>query len=400
MYENLLIRYGEIALKGKNQRDFIKQLVKNIKRSVKADTGKEVKIDIERGRIYLRLNGEEPETFYPSLSRVFGVISFSPVRKVILDLETIKASALEEFQSLPKPPQSFRVTVSRPNKRFPMKSPELQKVIGSYIYSNIEDLKVNLHQPDVEVFVEIRDEGAYVYTKKIPGLGGMPVGAGGKAMLLLSGGIDSPVAGWLTIKRGIVLETIHFHSYPYTSERSKEKVLDLAKVLAQYTGQINVHVVPFTKIQEEISKNCYESLWITVMRRFMFRIAEKIAHNRKALALVTGESLGQVASQTIDSMYAINHVISTPVIRPLVTMDKEEIMEIARKIDTYDISIRPYEDCCTVFLPKEPKTKPKIEACEKAEARLTIDELVNEAVENTEIIAVCRDRKDEFGFFN
>lgn len=280
-----------------------------------------------------------------------------------------------------------------------MKSPELQKTIGSHIYNNITDLKVNLHQPDVEVFLEIRDEGAYIYSKKLSGLGGMPVGTGGKAMLLLSGGIDSPVAGWLTIKRGIVVEAIHFHSYPYTSERSKEKVLDLAKVLAQYTGQINVHIVPFTKIQEEISKNCYESLWITIMRRFMFRIAEKIAHNRKALALVTGESLGQVASQTIDSMYAINHVINTPVLRPLVTMDKEEIMTIAKKIDTYDISIRPYEDCCTVFLPKEPKTKPKVEACEKGEARLNIDELVNEAVENTEIIAVYRDRKDEYGFF-
>lgn len=398
MYEYILIRYGEIGLKGKNQRDFIKQLVKNIKRSVKSNLGKDAQINIERGRLFLKLNGDDPEIYYPSLNRVFGVLSYSPVRKVNLDLETIKASALEEFQSLPKP-QSFRVTASRSNKRFPMKSPELQKTIGSHIYNNITDLKVNLHQPDVEVFLEIRDEGAYIYSKKLSGLGGMPVGTGGKAMLLLSGGIDSPVAGWLTIKRGIVVEAIHFHSYPYTSERSKEKVLDLAKVLAQYTGQINVHIVPFTKIQEEISKNCYESLWITIMRRFMFRIAEKIAHNRKALALVTGESLGQVASQTIDSMYAINHVINTPVLRPLVTMDKEEIMTIAKKIDTYDISIRPYEDCCTVFLPKEPKTKPKVEACEKGEARLNIDELVNEAVENTEIIAVYRDRKDEYGFF-
>lgn len=398
MYEHILIRYGEIGLKGKNQRDFIKQLVKNIKRSIKKDLDKEAKINIERGRVFLRLDGDEPEVYYPSLNRVFGVLSYSPVRKVSLDLETIKDSALEEFRSLPKP-RSFRVTASRPNKRFPIKSPEIQKTIGSHIYTIIPDLKVDLHQPEVEVFIEIRDEGAYIYSQKIPGLGGMPVGTGGKAMLLLSGGIDSPVAGWLTIKRGIVVEAIHFHSHPYTSERSKEKVLDLAKVLAQYTGQINVHVVPFTKIQEEISKNCYESLWITIMRRFMFRIAEKIAHKRRALALVTGESLGQVASQTIESMYAINHVIQTPVIRPLVTMDKEEIMTIARKIDTYDISIRPYEDCCTVFLPREPKTKPKIEACEKAEARLNVEELVSEAVENTEITSVYRDKKDEYGFF-
>ena len=399
MYEMILIRYGEIALKGRNQREFIKQLAKNIKKTIKAKLGEEAKLVIERGRLFLKINGQDPQVYYPALRQVFGIFSFSPVRKVELDMEAINGCALEEFQSLVTKPQSFRVTATRPNKRFPLKSPVIQKTIGAHIFELVPGLKVDLHNPEVEVFVEIRDEGAYVYTKKIPGLGGMPVGTGGKALLLLSGGIDSPVAGWLTIKRGIVLETIHFHSYPYTSERSKEKVLDLAKVLAQYTGQINVHIVPFTEIQEEISKKCYDSLWITIMRRFMLRIAERIATKRKALALVTGESLGQVASQTIDSMYAINHVINTPVIRPLITMDKEEIMEVARKIETYDISIRPYEDCCTVFLPKEPKTKPKIEACEKAEAKLNIEELVNNAVENTEIVVLRRDKKDDFGYF-
>ena len=218
-------------------------------------------------------------------------------------------------------------------------------------------------------------------------------------MLLLSGGLDSPVAGWLTMKRGVVIEAVHFYSYPYTSERAKEKVLDLARVLAQFAGEIKVHIVPFTRIQESISEKCYDSLWITLMRRFMFRIAERIAEKRNALALVTGENIGQVASQTIESIYAINRVIHTPVLRPLITMDKEEIMNIARNINTYDISIRPYEDCCTVFLPKEPKTKPKLEACEKAEELLRVEELVQDAVQNTEVITIKGKAEDQFGYF-
>lgn len=388
MYDHILIRYGELALKGRNQMNFVRRLAKNIKQMVYRSYGEKVILELEKGRIFLKLDGQEPEKYYKPLSNVFGILSFSPVRKVQLDMEEIKKISLEEFCSLTPLPQTFRVTVRRPNKRFPIKSPVAQKEIGSFIYENVSNLKVDLHTPEIEVFVELRDDAAYIYTRKIPGLGGLPLGTGGKAMLLLSGGIDSPVAGWLTMKRGIVIEAIHFYSYPYTSERAKEKVVDLAKVIANYCGQINVHIVPFTKIQEAISANCYESLWITIMRRFMFRIAERIANEREALALVTGESIGQVASQTLDSMYAINHVINTPVLRPLITSDKEDIMKLARKIDTYDISIRPYEDCCTVFLPKEPKTKPKLAICQKEETRLDVEELVDDAVRNTEKILI------------
>ncbi|MFZ5942813.1 MAG: tRNA uracil 4-sulfurtransferase ThiI [Bacillota bacterium] len=399
MYDHILIRYGELSLKGRNQKIFVKRLVKNIQQMISRFYGEKVFLDIEKGRLFLRLNGENPEKYYQPLAKVFGVLSFSPVRKTALDMEEIKEVALGEFNSLEKKPETFRVTARRPNKRFPVKSPDAQKEIGAFILKNIEGLKVDLHKPEVDISVELRDEAAYVYTKKYMGLGGLPLGTGGKGLLLLSGGIDSPVAGWLTMKRGVEIESIHFYSYPYTSERAKEKVLDLAKVLAQYPGKIGVHIVPFTKIQEAISANCYDSLWITLMRRFMLRIAERIAANRNAMALITGESLGQVASQTIESMHTINNVTNLPIIRPLVTMDKEQIMELSRKIDTYDISIRPYEDCCTVFLPQEPKTKPKVEACEKEEAKLSVQELVEDAVNSTEYIIVRDKEKDEFGYF-
>jgi len=399
MYDHILIRYGELSLKGRNQINFIRQLAQNIRKMIYRYYGEKIVLQLEKGRIFLKLNGQEPEKYYEPLSKVFGILSFSPVRKAQLDIEEIKNTALDEFRSLTTAPQTFRVTVRRPNKRFPIKSPDAQKAIGGFILDNTQNLKVDLHTPEVEVFVEIRDDAAYIYTQKIKGIGGLPLGTGGKAMLLLSGGIDSPVAGWLTMKRGIVIEAVHFYSYPYTSERAKEKVLDLARVLAQFSGQVNVHIVPFTKIQEAISANCYESLWITIMRRFMFRIAERLAEERNALALVTGESLGQVASQTLDSMYAINHVINTPVIRPLITADKEEIMELAMKIETYDISIRPYEDCCTVFLPKEPKTKPKLPICEKEEARLDMESLIEDALANTERVLIKPAAKDEFGYF-
>lgn len=388
MYDHILIRYGELALKGRNQMSFVRQLAKNIRQMVYRYYGEKIILELEKGRIFLKLDGQEPGKYYEPLSKVFGIISFSPVRKANLDMEEIKEVALEEFRSVKNNPKTFRVTVRRPNKRFPTQSPEAQKEIGSFIYTNCDNLKVDLHRPDVEVFVEIRNDASYIYTQKIYGTGGLPLGTGGKALLLLSGGIDSPVAGWLTMKRGIVIETIHFYSYPYTSERAKEKVEDLARVLAGFSGQINVHIVPFTKIQEAISASCYESLWITIMRRFMFRIAEKIAQERRALALVTGESLGQVASQTLESMHVINHVITMPVIRPLVTCDKEEIMQLAQKIGTYDISIRPYIDCCTAFLPQEPKTKPKLDICEKEETRLEVEDLIQDAIENTEMLII------------
>lgn len=399
MYDHILIRYGELALKGKNYARFLKKLFLNIKEIVKLTTGEIPKLSKERGRIFLHLNGESPEKYYDSLKKVFGVISFSPVRKTILDIEEIKKIALEEIKSLPNDFYTFKVISKRSNKSFPLKSPAIMQEVGAFLLKNTNNLKVDVHNPQVEVYVEIRQDAAYIYSQKIKGTGGLPLGTGGKALLLLSGGIDSPVAGWLTMKRGVVIEAIHFHSYPYTSERAKEKVLDLARKLSEFSGEINVHIVSFTRIQKEISENCFESLWITIMRRFMFRIAEKIAESRGALALVTGESIGQVASQTLDSMYAINHVINTPVIRPLITMDKEEIMERAKHIGTYDTSIQPYEDCCTVFLPKEPKTKPSLSSCLKSEKYLQVDELVEDALKNTEMITIKPQDEDEFDYF-
>lgn len=399
MYDHILIRYGELALKGKNYARFLKKLFLNIKEIVKLTTGEIPKLSKERGRIFLHLNGESPEKYYDSLKKVFGVISFSPVRKTILDIEEIKKIALEEIKSLPNDSYTFKVISKRSNKSFPLKSPAIMQEVGAFLLKNTNNLKVDVHNPQVEVYVEIRQDAAYIYSQKIKGTGGLPLGTGGKALLLLSGGIDSPVAGWLTMKRGVVIEAIHFHSYPYTSERAKEKVLDLARKLSEFSGEINVHIVSFTRIQKEISENCFESLWITIMRRFMFRIAEKIAESRGALALVTGESIGQVASQTLDSMYAINHVINTPVIRPLITMDKEEIMERAKHIGTYDTSIQPYEDCCTVFLPKEPKTKPSLSSCLKSEKYLQVDELVEDALKNTEMITIKPQDEDEFDYF-
>jgi len=261
-------------------------------------------------------------------------------------------------------------------------------------------LKVNLRNPEADVSLEVRYDAVYVYSRVIRGAGGLPLGTGGKALLLLSGGIDSPVAAWQVMKRGVRLEAIHFYSYPYTSERAKEKVVDLARIIAGYGGEIKVHFVPFTKIQEFISANCRENLWITLMRRFMFRIAAKMATERGALALATGESIGQVASQTLESMVAINDVVRIPVLRPLISLDKEDIVVQARKIGTFDVSIRPYEDCCTVFLPKEPKTRPRISDCEQEESKLDLDALIAEALENTDTVVVKAAEKDEFNFFN
>ncbi|SMB89173.1 thiamine biosynthesis protein ThiI [Desulfonispora thiosulfatigenes DSM 11270] len=388
MYDNILIRYGEIGLKGKNQKDFLHRLVKNIKMRIKGIGNDETKVVLERGRVFVVINGQDPEIFYKALGTIFGILSFSPVRKVGLDLDEINKAALEEFKSLGEMPENFKVNARRSFKLFPLDSIELQREVGHYILVNTPGLKVDVHNPKAEVWVEVREEAAYVYSKKINGIGGLPIGTGGKAMLLLSGGIDSPVAGWMTMRRGLEIEAVYFHSHPYTSEKAKEKVLDLARVLAEYSGKIKVHIVPFTQIQEAISAKCFESLWITIMRRFMMRISERIAEQQGMLALATGESLGQVASQTVESMHAITGVINTPVIRPLVCMDKREIIDVSEKIGTYEISIRPFIDCCTVFLPKAPKTKPKREACEKAEKYLDIEALVQKAIDDTEVVIV------------
>ncbi|MDQ0191240.1 tRNA 4-thiouridine(8) synthase ThiI [Alicyclobacillus cycloheptanicus] len=385
----LIVRYGEISLKGNNRSEFEKTLVRNIRRRMSPWPS----VHVERigGRIVIELNGAPPEEVIPTVQKVFGIISISPVVKADVNLDAVREAAVEtareaiEAAGRPSGELTFKVEVKRANKRFPMKSPELAAELGGGLLAAFPGLRVDVHAPDFTVYVEIREEGAYLYAVKYPGLGGLPVGSSGKVGLLLSGGIDSPVAGWLAMKRGVEVEAIHFHSFPFTSERALQKVEDLAQILADWGGRVHLHVVHFTDVQTAIRKFCPEPLTITIMRRMMLRIAEQIASRRDLAALVTGESLGQVASQTLDSMRTINDVTRLPILRPLIAEDKVDIIRRARDIGTYETSILPYEDCCTIFVPKSPRTKPKVEEAVRGEQGLDIDALVQGAVERTEM---------------
>ncbi|ASS75969.1 tRNA 4-thiouridine(8) synthase ThiI [Tumebacillus algifaecis] len=393
MYTTFIVRMGgEIAIKGKNRPQFEKALLENMRLSVK---GMGVKIARTGGRIEVNVGEADPQEVAEQLTQVMGVSSISPVAEAELDMEQIKQTALRVVRdALEKrqTPVTFKVEARRANKLFPLESPQIMKEVGRYVLSNTgpDLLKVDVRKPELTLTVEVRETKAYVMCDVIDGPGGLPVGTSGRVMLLLSGGIDSPVAGWLAMKRGATVEAIHFHSFPFTSERSQEKVNDLAKILAKHGARVRLHNVHFTEIQKAIRQHCPEEYSITIMRRFMMRIAEKLAHKRKALALVTGESLGQVASQTLESMYTINHVTNMPILRPLVAMDKRDIMEIAKKIGTYETSILPYEDCCTIFTPKNPKTRPKLHEAERAEELLDVEALVAEALEKTESVLYTR----------
>lgn len=382
--EIILVRYGEIGLKGKNRSFFEQALVRNIRGALAGTQG--LKVYREHGRVYV-YHEDVPKKVQQNLARVFGIVSFSPAVSAPLDLQEISQKALEEaVRAGCGPGATFKIETKRSNKGFPIKSPEVSREVGAFILEHIEGLSVDVHNPQVVVYVEIRDQEAFVYSVSIPGPGGLPVGVTGRGALMLSGGIDSPVAGWLAMKRGISLVGIHFHSFPFTSERAKEKVLDLSKVLATYGGKFPVYVVPFTEIQRQIKTNCPEALYVTIMRRMMFRIAEAICEKERCSSIFTGENLGQVASQTIESMAVIGEVVRLPVLRPVITMDKTEIIEMAQKIGTFDISIRPYEDCCTIFVPKHPATKPKLRDALRAEESLPdFEKLLKEAVDNSEI---------------
>jgi thiamine biosynthesis protein ThiI len=382
-YDVILIRYGELALKGRNRDLFEEALVRSVK-SILRPFGK-TKVRRSYGRMYVELHGEDAQAVMERLQRVFGISSFSPTIQVEADEETIRQKALELVKQLQPQPRTFRVETRRADKRFPKTSMEVSRMVGTHILRNIPEIKVDVHNPEVTVNIEIRAEGTYISCETIAGPGGLPVGASGKVLLLLSGGIDSPVAGWMMMKRGVTLEAIHFHSYPFTSERALQKVRDLAQKLALWGGTIRLHVVPFTEIQTAIREKCPEDYLITIMRRFMMRIAERIAEKTGALALSTGESLGQVASQTLESMDTINKVVSIPILRPLIGMDKTEITEIARRIDTYELSILPYEDCCTIFTPKNPVTRPKPYVAARFEEKLDVEALVEDAVNRTEV---------------
>lgn len=387
MYHTYLIRYGEIGLKGKNRPQFERRLMDNIKRAL----NKVGPARVERvyGRLVVESEAESGRVL-DRLSKVFGIVGISPVIRLPLDEEAICAGALEALRDaagrLQPPagaPLTFKVEARRSNKAFPRTSPELNGLVGGYLLKNFPGLKVDVHHPLIRVGVEIREKNAFVYSNEVPGAGGLPVGATGKGLLLISGGIDSPVAGWMAMKRGIEIEAAHFYSFPFTGEKSLEKVRDLCRVLSGYTSRIRLHVVHFTEIQKEIQKHCPEELRVTIMRRMMFRLAARIAEARGALALVTGESVGQVASQTLESMLVINRVVDLPVLRPLVGMDKLEIIQRAQAIGTYDLSILPYEDCCTLFLPKHPATRPRLEQAERAEEPLAVEELLGGALERT-----------------
>lgn len=393
----ILLRYGELSVKGKNKKDFEERLVRNIRQKLERFEG--IKVSRHFGRLFVDLNGNPADLIVEELKDVFGLVGFSPAMRVATDLEVIKKATLQLLQSQGEAVKTFKVECKRADKRFPTGSQEMNRLLGGYLLANSE-FKVDVRKPDLYVHVEIRSmQDTYIFGNDIAGAGGLPVGTSGRVLLLLSGGIDSPVAGYLALKRGVELHAIHFHSYPYTSDRAKQKVIDLAKQLTRFGGKIRLHVVPFTEIQTEINKHCYESYTITIMRRFMLRIAEAVAKKNKALALVTGESLGQVASQTLESMTAINAVTNMPILRPVIGWDKTEIIDISKKIDTYETSILPYEDCCTIFTPKAPKTRPDVEVCEYLETKLNVEQLVQEAVDGVEMMDFSPQSEEEFSFF-
>ncbi|WP_339063529.1 tRNA uracil 4-sulfurtransferase ThiI [Tepidibacillus marianensis] len=385
-YDSILVRYGEIALKGKNRYRFEDRLLRNIRNVIR--NFDQVKLNKTFGRIYITLNGAPYEMIINKLKNVFGVVSFSPVMKADRNIDDIKSVALYLLKELKPFPKTFKVETKRPYKSFPLRSPEVSNEVGAHLLQNTKNLTVNVHEPETIIHIEIREEGVFLYSEVIQGAGGMPGGSSGKAMVLLSGGIDSPVASWFAMKRGLQLEGIHFHTYPVTTEESLQKVLNLAQMLSQYSGQFRLHLVPFLDIQKQIKKHAPESYNITIMRRMFLRIAESLAEKSKALALVTGESLGQVASQTLDSMYTINHVVHTPILRPLITMDKLEIIDIARRIGTYRVSVRPFEDCCSLFVPRNPATKPTTRRAEFAEINMEVEKLIEDAINRTKTVMI------------
>lgn len=389
-YDMLLLRFGEFMLKGKNRARFEKTIITQVKALLKPYPGASLRK--EYGRVYVDLGGESHTELINVLKRVFGVMSISPVKVTPSELEEIVKTAvafMDEREHEFKEGTTFKVNVRRVWKEFPNSSHEMNHLVGSPILRKFQQLSVDVRQPDIELRVEIRDQGTYIFNETIPAVGGFPLGTNGKAMVLLSGGIDSPVAAWSSMRRGLEVECVHFYSYPFTSERAKEKVIDLARALADHAGTIKLHLVPFTEIQTAFTQLGQDNLIITLMRRSMLRIASKLAERERALALITGDSLGQVASQTLPSMNVIGRATDLPLLRPLVMMDKQEIITLSKQIGTYDISILPYEDCCTLFVPKSPSTNPNLRIVDKIESTMShLSEWVDQAVEQTETITL------------
>ena len=386
MNEMILLKLGEMVLKGLNRHSFEDKLQANIHRRLNG---------LGRFRVYTRQSTTyvEPmedscdmDAAWEAMKKVFGVVGLSRARACDKDKDAILQACHEYLDDRLRTARTFKVETRRADKTFPMTSIQLSQYVGGELDELYPNLQVDVHHPELTVYVEIRDYAAFVHANPDPGAGGLPVGINGRAVSLLSGGIDSPVSSYMIAKRGVALEMVHFFSYPYTSPEAKEKVLELARLLTPWCGRLTVHVVPFTAIQEELRRSCPEEMFTLVMRRFMMRIAQRVAKRCGAKALVTGESLGQVASQTMDAMTVTGQVVDIPVLRPVVGMDKEEIVQISRKIGTYDTSILPYEDCCTVFTPRHPRLRPTVEEAEAAEAGLDIEAMVQAAVEGIERI--------------
>ena len=381
----IVIRYGEIMLKGNNKRFFEDKLVKQIRHAL-SDLGK-LKVYKAHSRIYVDVENYNVNDITDRVKKVFGVVSLSVAKRFEVDIDKIKEVALQELKDRIDENsniKTFKIESKRGDKRFPMQSLEISREIGGYVLENTENISVDVHHPDVHIHVEVRDK-AFVFSNKTSGFGGLPLGTNGKALLLLSGGIDSPVAGWMVGKRGVDIEAIHFHSYPFTSDRAKEKVIDLAKILSSYCGEFKLYSINLLPIQKEINEKCPEEEMTILSRRFMMKIAERVASVNNCDALITGESIGQVASQTVKSLHVTNQSVELPVFRPLIAMDKVDIIEMSYKIGTYETSILPFEDCCTVFLPKHPVTQPKLEKILASESKLDVEGLINAAVEDMEV---------------
>ncbi|MDW0110343.1 tRNA uracil 4-sulfurtransferase ThiI [Sporosarcina aquimarina] len=384
IWNELLIRYGEMSLKGRNRKVFIQKLTANIKRTL--HDLPTVKLKAERDRMFLYADSKDLKEAIERLSEVAGIQSYSPIAKCESTVEAIKETALAIFEQETTEDKTFKVEVRRTDKSFPLVTGELQKEIGGTVLRAHPNLKVNVKKPDILLHIDIRQDGSFLSAQVYKGAGGMPVGSNGKSLLMLSGGIDSPVAGYLMMKRGLTIEAIHFASPPFTSEKAQEKVIELGRKISAYGGTLKVHVIPFTEVQQAIVKQVPENVSITSTRRLMMQIADRVRSEIGALALITGESLGQVASQTLESFTAINAVTSTPILRPLIATDKLEIIEIAKKIGTYETSIQPFEDCCTVFTPSSPKTKPRLEKIEFYESFIDFEPMIAEAIQNRQII--------------
>lgn len=389
MEDHILIRYGELSLKKSNRKQFINKINANIKRALKEFS--QLAYESSGLRFYIILNGEDSSKISEILKKIPGIYSFSVVSRCDSNINAIKEQALilvkKEFENGAK---TFKVETNRGDKTFPLNSLEISKEVARHLFINLENLKADVHNPNFVLYLDVRQEGTFLFTKIEMGLGGFPAGVLGKTMLMVSGGIDSIVAGYMAVKKGMTIEAIHFAAPPYTSDLAVQKVIDLLETIIPYTEYqaINLHIIPFTEIQKAIYDNCREDYCITIMRRMMYRITEQVAKQLNALAILNGENVGQVASQTLESMATIEDVVRMPVIRPLATFDKQDIVDVSRKIGTYDISIRPYEDCCTVFVPKHPQIKPSLKQAEIEENKIAFSEMINTAVEKRERIVL------------